>query len=351
MLSVRTRLATLAVLVGASTALAGCSSTPTGAAEPAASPSQNLFSEQCADAVIPDLPELTPVSEGSGTKTVSTQFGEVELPVAPQAALGMYTTDVDILVWLRYPLAAKQPIRGDSGYTTFPCFFPYSALSGKATFANYPDYDYESILAAQPDFILNGLGYDEKTVKRLAEIAPTYSVNAFDGTSWQTHFKDTAAALGRSQYYDEWVTLYQQRLAEVKAKIGDPASITVAPVGFWEGKANTGCYTGVECQVFSDLGLTIAPTALANNREGEALSGEQIGKLADIDYAFSIKGLGATGQKEFDAVMAEANKNALWAQLGFVKNDNIVTYEMEMTYGSPSGQLAFLDVVEKALAG
>ncbi len=262
----------------------------------------------------------------------------------------MYTTDVDILVWLRYPLAEQQPIRGDSGYTTFPCFFPYDPLSDKTTFANYPDFDYESILAAQPDLILNGLGYDKKVVQRLAEIGPTYSVNAFDGTSWETHFQQTAAALGRSQYFQDWRAVYEQRLAQVKAKIADPASITVAPVGFWEGEATTGCYSGVECQVFDDLGLTIAPTALANDREGEALSGEQIGKLAGIDYAFTTKGLGATGQKEFDAIMAEAGKNALWNDLEFVKQGNIVTYEMEMTYGSPSGQLAFLEVVESALA-
>ena len=350
MLSLRSRLMAVALLVAAPAALAGCSSTPTTAAPQQTAAEDQLFDAQCAGSVRPALPDLPPVSEGSGTKTVSTEFGDVELPVAPQNALGMYTTDVDILVWLRFPLAASQPIRGDSGYTTFPCFFPYEALKGTTRFANYPDFNYEAILAAQPDFILNGLGYDTKVVERLAEIAPTYSLNAFDNTSWQTHFQETAAALGRSQFYDEWETLYQQRLAEVKAKIGDPASITVAPVGFWDGKANTGCYVGVECQVFEDLGLTIDPIALANDREGEALSGEQIGKLSGIDYAFSTKGLGETGQKEFDAVMAEASKNALWNDLPFVKNDTIVTYEMEMTYGSPSGQLAFLEVVAGALA-
>lgn len=46
--------------------------------------------------------------------------------------------------------------------------------------------------------------------------------------------------------------------------------------------------------------------------------------------------------------MAEAG-DALWNDLPFVKNDTIVTYEMEMTYGSPSGQLAFLEVVAGAL--
>ena len=28
------------------------------------------------------------------------------------------------------------------------------------TFENYPEFNFEKILAAQPDLILNGLGYD-----------------------------------------------------------------------------------------------------------------------------------------------------------------------------------------------
>ena len=48
--------------------------------------------------------------------------------------------------------------------------------------------------------------------------------------------------------------------------------------------------------------------------------------------------------------MAEAAKNPLWVQLDFVKAGHIVPFEMEMVYGSPSGQLAFLEVVAEALS-
>lgn len=309
-----------------------------------------ILDEQCEDMVIPELPDLQPVEPAEGTATVSTQFGDRELPTDPAAALGMYTTDLDMLIWLRYPLAKSQPIRTDFGYKTFPCFFPSEQLTGIGTFDNYPDYDFESVLAAQPDFILNGLGYDKKTVTRLDEIAPTYSVDAFDGQSWMVHFEETAEALGRSDYYQDWKDLYDERVAEVAERIGDPSSVTVAPVGYWEGKLQTGCYSGVECQVFDDLGLQIDPSSLSNDRQGESLSGEQVGKLDQVDWAFMIKAIGETGQKQFDQTQAEAAKNPLWAKLPFVTEDQVVPYEAEITYGSPSGQLAFLDVVEKALA-
>lgn len=219
-------------------------------------------------------PELAAAPAPAASVTVSSQFGDVTLPAEPQTALGMYTTDVDILIALGYPLAKEQPIRGDSGYTTFPSFFPQEALQGVTPFANYPDYNYEKILAAGPDFILNGLGYDEKTHERLKEIAPSYSVNAFDGRSWMGHFKETAEALGRTEQYEAWMAKYRARVAEVKAAIGDRALDTVvAPVSYWDGKVSSSCYSGVECQAFADLGLTVFPDAKKNNGDGVSLSG------------------------------------------------------------------------------
>ena len=58
---------------------------------------------------------------------MQTDFGTVTLPTDPQAALGMYTTDIDMLITLGIPLAASQPIRG--GYTHYPSFFPQAELA------------------------------------------------------------------------------------------------------------------------------------------------------------------------------------------------------------------------------
>lgn len=144
---------------------------------------------------------------------------------------------------------------------------------------------------------------------------------------------------------------YDQRIAEVKEAIGDRAStLTVAPVSWWEGNVASSCYTGVECAVFRDLGLNVFAGAEQDDGVGVELSAEQVGQLAEIDYAFAIKSTGESGQAEYDQVLAEAAKNPLWAELGFVQEDRIIDYELEMTFGSPSGQMAFLAVVEEALA-
>ncbi len=306
-------------------------------------------SAQCGAASAAQYEVPAPVPAADGTVNVETPFGAAELPTAPGRALGMYTTDVDILIWLGFPLASQQPIRGDSGYTTFPCFFPQAALANVTAFGNYPEYNFEQILLAEPDFILNGLGYDTEVNERLPQIAPTYSLNAYDGSSWQDHFQKTATDLGRLEQYEAWYAIYLQRVAEVRELIKANADAIVAPVSYWDGKFNSGCYTSVQCTVFNDLGLTIYEGALEKDGEGVEIAPEGVSAFKDIDYVFTTIGVGETALAEHATQMAELNKNPLWAQLDFVKQGHVVPYEMEIVYGSPSGQLAFLEVVAEAL--
>lgn len=231
----------------------------------------------------------------------------------------------------------------------FPASSPQSQLAGIATFGNFPEYNYERILLAEPDFILNGLGYDAEVNQRLPQIAPTYSVNAFDGGSWQDHFRETATALGRLDRYETWLAIYQARLAEVREAIKDNADAVVSPLGYWESKFNASCYAGVECTVLRDLGLTIFAPATQNNGDGIEIGPEDVGLLKDVDYVFTMAGLGEAGVADLNSQLEDAAKNPIWAQLDFVRQNHIVPFEMEMVYGSPSGQLAFLEIVAKAL--
>lgn len=59
-------------------------------------------------------------------------------------------------------------------------------------------------------------------------------------------------------------------------------------------------------------------------------------------------GAGDSGQKESQTTKDTLGKNKLWTAPPFVADDRIVPYEMEMTYGSPSAAMAFLDVMQKA---
>ena len=303
---------------------AGCSSgSPAG--ESAAGPT-------------PAEPTSRNVVDGKGNK--------VEVPTNPERALGFYTTDIDILITLGIPLAPMQPIRGD-GYTEFPAFFPLDKLAGITTFGNYPEYNFEKVVEAEPDLILNGLGYDADTVKQLPKIAPTYTVDAFDGKDWRIHFKNTADAFGRTAEYDAWMAGYQARVDQAKADIAaaGAADLTVAGLSYYDGAAQISCY-GVPCLAFDDLGLPQSPL---QDKQDLKISAEQLSQLKDVDVVFMGKFPGPNGQQEHDTLMEQFNKIPTWRTLPFVENNRIHTYDMEMVYGSPSGQTAFLEVVRAAL--
>ncbi len=284
-------------------------------------------------------------SADSSTVTVEDMTGTVEIPAEPQAALGMYTTDVDILITLGYPLAGSQPVR-DEGYSTFPSFFPQEELEGIETFTNYPEFNYEAILNAQPDFILNGLGYDEEVVAKLPEIAPTFSFNGFDGRDWREIFHETAIALDREDKYQAWTDTYEARVAEVRAEL-DERGIhpVVGPVDYWDGQVGASCY-GLPCLVFADLGLEVTPLATV---EGTNLSAEQLSQLSDIDVFFSTAAPNEQGT--FDDPFAAVADNPLWQALPAVRNGQIYVGDLEMLYGSPSGQMAYLEFVADSLLG
>lgn len=284
-------------------------------------------------------------SREAKTRTVRSDFGEVELPANPRAALGMYTTDIDILLTLGIPLAKSQPIRGD-GYTAFPAFFPQEELADIEPFQNYPEYNYEAILKAKPDLILNGLGYDKEVVERLPDIAPTYSIDAFDGTDWRKKFEQIAVALDRTKEYDAWVRHYEERVAEVRRRL-DAAGIdpVVAPIEYADGTVSVECY-GVPCLVFEDLGLTITPLA---EGDGTKLSLEQLDRLRDIDVAFHSAFPDENGKLDSGETYADLADNKLWNDLPFVRDAEFHPFDLEMFFGSPSGHEAFLTVVERAL--
>jgi iron complex transport system substrate-binding protein len=266
------------------------------------------------------------------------------MPAEPKKALGMYTTDLDMLITLGIPLASQQPIR-DSGYTGFPSFFDQEALKGITPFTNYPEFNFEAILKAQPDVILNGLGYDKELDGKLSDIAPTYTFNGFDGSDWRTKFKTVAEAFGKTEQYQVWMDKYQAKVDDVKKRLAaaGKSDLVIGPVDYYEDQVSVSCY-GTPCLVIKDLGLKVSPLA---DGEGSKLSAEQLEQLNGIDAIITTEVPEKDGANP-DAFAPLAN-NKLWTSLPFVANKQIHTYDLEMIYGSPSGQYALLEKFEKAL--
>ncbi len=301
--------------------------------------------------------EATPAAATApATTTIDTTFGTVAAPTEPSAAMGFYTTDLDILITLGYQLAKEQPIRDD--YSQFPTFFPKEPLAGITGFHNYPEFNFEKVLSVGPDFILNGLGYEDGLHQRLSDIAPTYTYNAFEeNADWRDSFRQLSTDLGRTEQYQAWTDAYQARVDEIRGKLAAAGSKpVVADVSYWDGQVNVGCY-GVPCLVFDDLGLEITPLADSDgdgrgDSTGRKFTLEQLGELSGVDVMFTqgspAEDGSITGTVADEPTLAA---NSIWQGLPAVQAGALHPYDYEMIYGSPSGQMAFLDVVEQALLG
>ena len=200
-------------------------------------------------------------------------------------------------------------------------------------FANYPEFNYEKVLEANPDFILSGLSYDTEIPKKLNPIAPTYNYNGFDGADWRDHFKKTAETLNRTEQYQAWTDKYQARVDEIKAKIKaagiDPV---VASVSFYDGKVGVDCY-GIACLVFDDLGLKISKLARANDaRRHEP---EPRAARPAQGHRRGVHHVGVGEERSLLQTSDKLNASSVWKGLDFVKNDQITNINMEMVYGSP----------------
>lgn len=285
------------------------------------------------------------------TFEVTTPVGsEIQVPAEPQDALGFYTTDIDILITLGVELAGTQPIRDD--YSGFPEFFPQEALADMETFGNYPEYNLEAVAEAGPDFILNGLSYDEELDPELQKIAPAYSYNAFDGSDWRDSAAKAAEDLGREAQWQEWLDQYEARVADIRTSLDEEGlDPVVADIAYYEEQTIAQC-RGVPCLVFADLGLRIDPLTNADENglpsgEPETLSLEHLDQLDGIDVVFASQ----LPDQPVHLEDPDLEQNQLWRELGFVQNEKIYGYDTDMLFGSPSGQDAFLTVVEEALLG
>lgn len=291
-------------------------------------------------------PPGSPDAESS-PRTITDPTGRrVAVPADPQAVLGFYTTDIDIPITLGFTaLAPSQPVR--DGYASWPSYFPDEPLEGIEPFVNYPEFNYEAVLAAGPDLILNGLAHDESTAERLAAIAPTLSYNGFDGQDWRVHAEANAALLGRTAEWQAWTDTYAAQVAEAKDRIKASAAAdwTVATVGHLDGVVHVGG-SRVPLAGFTDLGMSLHPLMTS---EGSSFSTEKLGELETVDAAFMSVTAGEAGQESHEATLTALEESPIWRDLPFVRNNRIFTFDLEMTFGSPNGRVAFIDAVTTTL--
>lgn len=321
----RRRLTTVlaAVLAGSAVALAGCSTSDAG--------------------------------EGAGpARTVHTAQGEVSVPADPQRvvvlnyALAGYLYDLDV------PVVATVSEDADKQGAFSEFWKDEAAEDGTELLPWSTDgFDYEAILAADPDLIVAGgfgLPYPlaAKGYDRLSEIAPTVVVSNSMAT-WQEQFGFLAKdVFDKKDAYDGFVAEYDRRVGEVKQAITPPPG----PVAYLTITADNSPYL-----LFENMGLPqtlaavgFAPAPLVEQHglqpykpggDMAELSTEQVGQLLTTPTVF------VTGFNAATTDVATLAKQPVYAKLPAFTGGHAYDLPYWTVRGDYDEAMALLDLVEK----
>ncbi|MBP2112951.1 ABC transporter substrate-binding protein [Paenibacillus silagei] len=263
-------------------------------------------------------------SEGA-TRTVTGEFGEVEIPANPQRVAGIYVEDYLKALGVTPVVQWYHPSWGKQDYLNLDV--PEFDISGSI----------EALLDKKPDLIITDGGADAAKVEQYSLVAPTYRLPESVLQDSRLILTAVADALGIPEKGKAVLAEYDQKVADGKAALQQAlgqekvavirlnvADKTVALFGVKNR------FTGV---LYSQFGLTPVPMAAEMTEFQSIISEEVIPELeADHIIVFPDNGEWDTAANQEAIKMLDG---PLWKNLPAVKNGNI--YRMERSHWQSGG--------------
>lgn len=322
--------------------------TPASSAAPSAAPSTVVTVEAATS-----HGALQVLEEADQFRLIKHNLGETRVPRQPQRIVALQDQNM-LLPLLELGVSG---IVGSVGYTQ---------ASGDRMFRRTAEYDtsniqyvgeygepnLEAIAALQPDLILGGqFDIDATNYDLLAQIAPTVQIQVF--TRPVSAVMDDLALLTNTQAAAaDLKARYASRVAEVKAALGDPSTITLSMITPYNAEFyfDSSAYdNGVA--VTRDLGIQIPALHAQAIAQGDYPTySMELLKQADGDALF-ILDYGAEGQATEYSVDNIRN-SPLFGTLNAVQKDQAFVIDPTRMGGvSYGGLFGMLDAIEAHLAG
>lgn len=242
------------------------------------------------------------------TRVVVTDQGEVTVPAAPKSIVVLNSNLAGYFYALEVPVMATIPEVPGPGGGDYPEIWADDATEDKTVILPWGEdgFDFEAILAAEPDLIVGGgQGFPAfqagEAYERLSEIAPTVLVSK-TLLSWQDQLSFIAdELLDQADTEAELIAEYDEKVAEVAAAITLPP----VPVAYLVMTADGVPFSLPESsalpQTLAELGFEPSPV-IADNPGFEAfgtgdsfeLSTEQLSQVmtAPTIFAFGFNSAG-----------------------------------------------------------
>jgi iron complex transport system substrate-binding protein len=259
-----------------------------------------------------DQPE--PATEDT-SYTVEHAMGTTTLEKTPEKIVVLTNEGTEALLAMGVtPVGAVQSWVGDPWYEHIADQMKDVQVVGTESGVNV-----EAIAALQPDLIIGNKMRQEEIYEQLNAIAPTIFAETLRG-DWQENFKLYAKAVNQEEKGQEVLDNYNNRIADLKTKLGDKTSMEVSMVRFMAGDVriyHKDTFSGV---ILEQLGFARPESQNVDDFAEKGVTKERIPAMeGDILFYFTYE----EGDNKATTVEEEWVNDPLFQNLEVVKAGNV----------------------------
>lgn len=286
--------------------------------------------------------------EGSGssdkkeeTYTVEHAMGTTEIEGTPKKVVILTNEGTEALLSMGVtPVGAVQSWTGDPWYDHIADDMKDVEVVGTESELNM-----EAIAKLQPDLIIGNKMRQEEQYNQLKDIAPTVMAETLRG-NWKENFELYAKAVNKEEKGQEVLAQYDQRIEDLKGKLGDKLNQEVSMVRFLAGDVriyHKDSFSGV---ILDQLGFARPEGQDVDDFAEKGVTKERIPAMdGDVLFYFTYE----TGDGEANKLAEEWLNDPLFQNLEVAKQDKVyeVSDAIWNTAGGVMAANAMLDDIEK----
>ncbi|MGF3105299.1 ABC transporter substrate-binding protein [Rossellomorea sp. DUT-2] len=286
--------------------------------------------------------------EGSGssdkkeeTYTVEHAMGTTEIEGTPKKVVILTNEGTEALLSMGVtPVGAVQSWTGDPWYDHIA-----DDMKGVEVVGTESELNMEAIAKLQPDLIIGNKMRQEEQYNQLKDIAPTVMAETLRG-NWKENFELYAKAVNKEEKGQEVLAQYDQRIEDLKGKLGDKLNQEVSMVRFLAGDVriyHKDSFSGV---ILDQLGFARPEGQDVDDFAEKGVTKERIPAMdGDVLFYFTYE----TGDGEANKLAEEWLNDPLFQNLEVAKQDQVyeVSDAIWNTAGGVMAANAMLDDIEK----
>ncbi|KPL58953.1 ABC transporter substrate-binding protein [Rossellomorea vietnamensis] len=275
------------------------------------------------------------------TYTVKHAMGTTEIKGTPNKVVILTNEGTEALLSMGVtPVGAVQSWTGDPWYDHIS-----DKMKDVEVVGTESELNMEAIAKLQPDLIIGNKMRQEEQYNQLKDIAPTVMAETLRG-NWKENFELYAKALNKEEKGQEVLAEYDQRIEDLKGKLGDKLNQKVSMVRFLAGDVriyHKDSFSGV---VLDQLGFARPEGQNVDDFAEKGVTKERIPAMdGDVLFYFTYE----TGDGEANKLAEEWLNDPLFQNLEVAKQDKV--YEVSDAIWNTAGGVlaanAMLDDIER----